>query len=151
MYRKVVLPLDGSAESEGVFALIREELASDGTLIPLHVIRPPKTIVIGGQIVDASALMEVERSKAMGYLRDAGRRMGVEGVGMRCEVVVADSVSEGIVEFAVEEEADLIAMYTHDRKGLARLIKGSIARNVQRKVPMAVEVFTPREVAAVGA
>ena len=147
MHRKVVLPLDGSPESEGVFSLIREDLASDGTLIPLHIIHPPKTMVIGGQIVDSSAQLEVERSKAMGYLRDAARRMGVEGVGMRCEVAVADSVSEGIVEFATKEEADLIAMYTHDRKGLARLIKGSIARDVQRKVPMAVKVFTPREVA----
>ena len=97
-----------------------------------------------------SAQLELERSGAMRYLRDAARRMGAEGIGLRCEVVMAETVSQGIVDFAIWEVADLIAMYTHERKGLARLIKGSIARDVERKVPMEVQVFKPSKV-AVGA
>ena len=65
------------------------------------------------------------------------------------EVVVAESVSEGIVDFARKEEVDLIAMYTHDRKGIARLIKGSIARDVSKRAPIEVKVFKPRELASV--
>jgi hypothetical protein len=36
-------------------------------------------------------------------------------------------------------------MYTHDRKGLAKLIKGSIAEKVQRRAPIEVKVFRPQE------
>jgi len=52
---------------------------------------------------------------------------------------------------AAQEKADLIAMYTHDRKGLARLVKGSIAAKVERGAPTEVRVFKPTELADVGA
>lgn len=65
----------------------------------------------------------------------------------RREVAVAESVSEGIVEFARKEEVDLIAMYTHDR--IARLIKGSIASDVSKRALIEVKVFKPRELASV--
>ena len=57
----------------------------------------------------------------------------------------ADSVAQGIADFAAREEVDLIAMYTHDRKGLAKLIRGSIAEKVQERGLVAVRVFKPKE------
>ena len=49
------------------------------------------------------------------------------------------------MDYARREGVDLIAMYTHDRKGLARLIKGSIANEVKQSAPIEVRVFTPGE------
>ena len=57
----------------------------------------------------------------------------------------ADSVAQGIADFAAREEVDLIAMSTHDRKGLAKLIRGSIAEKVQERSPVDVRVFKPKE------
>ncbi len=51
---------------------------------------------------------------------------------------------------AAREGVDLIAMYTHDRKGLVRLIKGSIAAQVERASSTEVRVFRLREFAEVG-
>ena len=48
----------------------------------------------------------------------------------------------------MREGVDLIGMYTHDRKGLAKLIRGSIAEKVQRRAPIKVQVFRPRELVA---
>ena len=59
-------------------------------------------------------------------------------------------MAEGITSLAAQEGVDLIAMYTHDRKGLARLIKGSIAAKVERGAPAEVRVFRPRALAEVG-
>jgi nucleotide-binding universal stress UspA family protein len=42
-------------------------------------------------------------------------------------------VADGIVDFARREEVDLIAMYTYDRKGLSKLIKGSVAEKVRNR------------------
>ena len=66
----------------------------------------------------------------------------------RCEVAVSGLVAEGIVDFAVREGVDLIGMYTHDRKGLSKLTRGSISKKVQRRAPVEVQVFRPSELVA---
>jgi nucleotide-binding universal stress UspA family protein len=43
-----------------------------------------------------------------------------------------------IVEFAIRLPADLIVMVTHGRRGLARLVEGSIAEKVLRHAPCPV-------------
>ena len=163
MYQKILVPLDGSKESEGVFALVQDELAPGGEMILLQVIRPGRTETFWGYFglemhhvappnyyaVPAGLIEEEERRKAMDYLKGVARRLEGEEFPWRCEVAVAESVSQGIVNFAVGEGVDLIAMYTHDRKGLTRLIKGSIARDVERKASIEVKVFKPRELAGV--
>ena len=150
MYRRILIPLDGSKESEGVVDLIRGELAPDGEVVLLQVISPAKTQVVGGQVLLGSQREEVERSKAETYLRGVLRELDSQGdpTRRRGEVVVAESVCQGIVDFARKEEVDLIAMYTHDRKGIARLIKGSIASDVSKRAPIEVKVFKPRELAS---
>lgn len=150
MYRKVLIPLDGSRESEGVFAAVKGELAPDAEVTLLRVIFPGQTRVLGGHVLPATQIEEAERSEAMSYLRDVARRMEGGSYQCRCEVTLARSVSRGIVDFARHEGVDLIAMYTHDRKGLAGLIQKSIAKDVLRKAPVEVKVFKPRELALVG-
>ena len=56
---------------------------------------------------------------------------------------------EEAYRFARGEEVNLIAMYTHDRKGLAKLMKGSIAEKVQKKAATEVQIFMPSELVAV--
>ena len=63
----------------------------------------------------------------------------------RCEVVVADSVAEGIASFAMREGVDIVAMYTHDRKGIAKLIKKASPRRSKKSGPVEVRVLRPRE------
>ena len=87
----------------------------------------------------------------MSYLRAIIHRLGAWADQFRCEVVVSKSVAEGITGVAAQEKADLIPMYTHDRKGLAGLVKGSIAAKVERGAPTEVRVFKPTELADVGA
>ena len=103
----------------GVFDLIRGELAPDGEVVLLRVVPPAKTQVVGGQVLLGSQREEVERSRAETYLRSVLRELDSEGdpTRRRGEVVVVESVSQGIVDFAGKEEVDLIAMYTHGRKG----------------------------------
>jgi nucleotide-binding universal stress UspA family protein len=66
------------------------------------------------------------------------------------EVAISNSVADEIVNVARREEVDLVAMYTHDRRGLAKIIKGSIAQKVKEISPVEVRAFPPRELEAVG-
>ncbi len=151
MYQKVLVPLDGSSESEKVIGSIQDVLDPQSEVILLKVIPPMSGQRLGQVVFTANEREEAERTKEMGYLRGVVHRFGAQPDRYRCEVVVSKSVAEGIMSLAAQEGIDLIAMYTHDRKGLARLIKGSIAAKVERGSPTEVRVFRPRELAEAGA
>ena len=148
-YQKILVPLDGSVKSaEGVLGVVQGLLDPEGVAVLLHVIPPSGTKMVGSRFKSGSQVEKHERSKAMGYLKYFADRQS-EGPGRwRCEVTVSASVANGIADFARREEVDLIAMYTHGRTGLAKLIKGSIAEKVQGCAVTEVRVVTPREVVA---
>ena len=150
MYQKVLVPLDGSIDSEKVIGSLEDVLDPQGEEILLKVISPMSGQRVGPVMISDNEREGAERTKEMGYLRDVVHRFGVQPDRFRCQVVVSKSVAEGITSLAAQEEVDLIAMYTHDRKGLARLIKGSIAAQVERGSSTEVRVFRPREFAEVG-
>ena len=148
MYRKVLIPLDGTKEAEGVFPLLEGDLAPDAEVVLLHVTLPVRSRVVAGQLIDGHMVMENDRTEALNYCRTFAHNLDTK-VTQRCEAVVAESVADGIIDTAISEQVDLIAMYTHDRKGFAKLLRGSIAANVQKKAPIEVKVYRPRELAAV--
>ena len=85
----------------------------------------------------------------MVHLRGIANKSG-DGAGRwRCEVVVSSSVADGIADIARREEVDLIVMYTHERKGLSKLIKGSIAEKVRKRPATEVRLFRSRELTPV--
>jgi nucleotide-binding universal stress UspA family protein len=147
MYRKVLIPLDGSREAEMVIPKIQPELAEDSEVILLKIIPPLKGETLGQITVTSSEREEAERVKAIDYLREVIQRFEGSPGQWRCEAIVRKSVPEGIASFADQEGVEGIVMYTHDRKGLAKLIKGSIAEKVQRRAPIEVKVFRPQELA----
>ncbi|MFQ5872270.1 MAG: universal stress protein [Dehalococcoidia bacterium] len=149
MYQKVLVPLDKSKESERVLSTVQELLSPNGEVILLHVI---STVFIGvGDTAENIALgsrrRRAERNQALAYLERVVNRVG-EGSGRwRCEVAVSTSAAKGIVDFAVKEQVDLIAMYTHGRKGLAKLFKRSVTQKVQKRASTEVCVVRMSEVA----
>jgi nucleotide-binding universal stress UspA family protein len=147
MNRKVLVPLDKSQEAARVLDRVKEMQVPGTEVVLLQVIPPMTTLVQSEHRILGSEREEAERALAMSHLRSvAAARIGPAD-GWRCAVVVSRSVVQGIVDFAVREEVDFIAMYTHDRKGLAKLIKGSVAEKVLRNVPIEVRVYRPQEFA----
>jgi len=67
-----------------------------------------------------------------------------ERIGVAAETVWRENISpaDGIVETATERGCDLIAMASHGRRGLRRLILGSVASEVLARSP--VPVFVSR-------
>ena len=148
MYQKVLVPLDGSKEAEGVFSKFQGELAPAGEVLLFQVVPRARTLHIeGGLIILASQVEESARFEAMVYLRGVLRDAGGDPERWRCETIVAESVAQGILDVAGATGVDLIAMYTHERKGLARILGGSVAGAVRKRASTEVRVFTPSELA----
>jgi nucleotide-binding universal stress UspA family protein len=99
-----------------------------------------------------SALLEtVEQytTEARAYLAPLAENLRTRGIRVRTEVRHGEPVDE-IVDCARAADADLIAMTTHGRSGLGRLLFGSVAEAVlrQAEIPVFLMRMTEAQVAA---
>jgi nucleotide-binding universal stress UspA family protein len=89
---------------------------------------------------------EHKRQEALDYLRVVAAMPLFEGLSVTTSAR-AGQAPDQIIDAARESEADLIAMTTHGRTGLRRLLFGSVAEAVLRTshVPVFVVRATPVE------
>ncbi len=141
MYQKVLVPLDDSEDSRNVVKALSGLVAEGGEAILLHVIPPERTRSTGGFTVLGTQIEEEGRARAMVHLNRLSSELSEASIKSTCAVVVAKSVAECIEDYASKEGVDLIAMYTSGRTGLAKLLKGSVAADVKRRVSVEVQAF----------
>ena len=150
MYQNVLVPLDRSADSEGILDVIPSLVNNDGSATLLTVIPPGRTRSMGELVILGSQQEEEDRSRALAYLNRVANRLRESSIQASTAIVVNDSVPAAIVAYANRNSVDLISMFTHDRRGLARLVKGSVAREVERRAVMPVRVFRPEDLIGSG-
>jgi nucleotide-binding universal stress UspA family protein len=146
-YRRILVALDGSAVAERVLPhveLLARQFGS--SVLLLRAVTPPERLVAAtaevstGIAVDQEPLLEAEeaeREEAQSYLQRTARRLAAQGLSVTVESPEADAATV-MVGRAREIGADLIAMTTHGRGGLGRLVFGSVADAVLRSAPCPV-------------
>jgi universal stress protein A len=119
-YKKVLLLLDLSAESERVLA-VGKEIAehSSATLVALHVVEFVPVEPMGETLLATPQIEEDLIKRADAKLRDALAKSGLSQ--MRCRVEAGNTKAE-ILRVAAEENADLIVLGSRERHGLAILV-----------------------------
>jgi nucleotide-binding universal stress UspA family protein len=116
--KHVLLALDGSAEAERILEpalAIGTAMNADFTLV--------RAISSSGEGGAA------ERRKAVDYLEGVANRLRAGGAVVRTCVHAGDPAA-ALMEEAAANGADLIALETHGRGGLSRLVLGSVADKV---------------------
>ena len=151
MYQKVLVPLDDSEASRSVLKALSGLVADGGEAILLHVIPPGKTRGTGNFAVMGYQVEEDHRNKALVHLNRVSNELNDASIKATVTVMVSNSVVGCIVNFAEEEGVDLIAMYTHERKGIAKLLKGSVTQDVRAHTSVEVRGFADLELAQIGA
>jgi nucleotide-binding universal stress UspA family protein len=149
MYRRAVVPLDGSREAEAIVPFILSIAGPlDMEVVLVRVLQPiPPEVVEGSRHVVVEDV-EARRADAEEYLAPLAVELADKGVRVRTEVRRGEPAAE-IVACAREVAADLIAMTTHGRSGLGRLLFGSVAEAVLRRaqLPVLMMRVTEAEVA----
>lgn len=139
-WKRIVVPLDGSPVAEAVIPTAGRMARRLGLeMVLLRVVRdePPRVIDSGRQIViDETAR---RRQEAEQYLRSIAARLTASGLRVRTDVRAGDAARE-ILEGARECEADVIAMTTHGRGALGRLLYGSVTGAVLHRAHLPVVV-----------
>lgn len=133
MYRKILIPLDGSALAEIVFPHARElarNFNSEVVLIHIADKEDSKSLRLPQAYVDRMAAT-IKRQIAGDRKRRSVNTQVTRGTKVSGEVAVG-SPAEEILRFADRNEIDLILMATHGRSGISRWVMGSVADRVLR-------------------
>jgi nucleotide-binding universal stress UspA family protein len=140
-HKRVLVALDGSTAGEAVLPLLMEIAGPlDMTVMLVHVLEPITPAAVEGTVILDD--IEGRRREAEEYLAPISAALRSQGVDTSWAIRHGRPADE-ILAAAQEGGADLIAMATHGRTGLGRLLFGSVAEAVLRHA--SVPVFMIRE------
>ena len=138
--RRILVPLDGSRRAERALDHARAMSALGDARVTLLRVAVPR--LVSGVMPPPPVLGQDEPSEeereARAYLDAVAASLGDAVPGVATRTAVSARVDDAIVTAAREARADLIAMTTHGRSGLARVLLGSVATSVVRKSPVPV-------------
>lgn len=147
MYQRILVPTDGSdLAAVAAEAAIAFAQACSSELVALSV-APPEPVLASaeGAIATSSplgvdALLEQAQEHA-GQVAAAAAKAGV-----KCTALTAYGYSpaDEIVAVAEREHCDLIFIASHGRRGLSRLLAGSVTQRVLAYSPVPVMVYRAR-------
>ncbi len=135
MYKKIMVPLDGSALAECVFPHVAA-LAEGGQVKDIVYVRvvEPFHQPTGDFVIDQRQVAKIEaenRLEAETYLKKVVSGQKYAGVKVQSQVLFG-RVAEGLADFAGKNEIDLTVIATHGRSGVSRWVWGSVADRILR-------------------
>ncbi len=147
MFKKVLVPLDGSELSESALTHVTDIIsdchAADVVLIRIK--EPLDPNVIG--TLDAKVAVELDeayRDEAARYLDKVVETLKEKGIAAKTEVLSGNPAEE-IIKYSQKNDIDLIIMSTRGRSGISRLVFGSVAEKVIRNSTVPVLIKPPRQ------
>jgi nucleotide-binding universal stress UspA family protein len=153
--KHLVLPLDGTPLAEQIIEPAAELGQMLGTSITLmQVVQNAPRERFPGEGIDQSPMPKespgpiasgqgMSRIAAEQYLESVADRLRQRGLAVQTCVLVEDSPAEGILKEASKRGTDLIALETHGRRGISRLLLGSVAEKIVRGGTIPVLVHCP--------
>jgi nucleotide-binding universal stress UspA family protein len=128
MLERILVPLDGSQLAEAVLGQVDRLLRfKEARVILFRAVPIPMQAGFEG----APFVFQDEKDEADHYISSMAGELRAQGIRARGLVQVGGAAS-GILEVARQHSVTLIAMATHGRTGLSRLVVGSVTEQVLR-------------------
>jgi nucleotide-binding universal stress UspA family protein len=173
MFKRILVPLDGSEVAEGILPYVSQFARGMGASLVLHTVIDPESIVapegntlreermVAAHMVDNPTMYE----RGIPTVTEATRRsqieidvlegikadldivaMGIAADGIEVSVMVTlGSPVEEIIRIAEEKECDLIAMATRGRNAIERGILGSVTDKIIHSSRLPTLTITPEK------
>jgi nucleotide-binding universal stress UspA family protein len=148
MYQKILIPLDGSELAE--CSLDHAKAIAQGCRVPEVILframeplpvrnLPPLAEARG---VSIRSDIEREQQEAKDYVLKIENKLKAEGIPSQAITVEGEAAHE-ILNYAENNNVDLIIMCTHGRSGLSRFLFGSVAEKVSGHSRVPVLLISP--------
>lgn len=142
MFKHILVPVDGSETSlQAVSKAAELAKAFNSEVTAVYVLDPYPFTGVGADFAYGQAqYLSAATAEANKALEDVTERMKDTGVTVKTLVGEGHAIHEGIVRVGENVGADLIVMGSHGRRGLEKLVLGSVAQRVLQaaKVPVLV-------------
>ena len=133
IFKKILVCLDGSALAEQVIdSALALAQCSQAEIILLRVIQPAN-LLFDMETADQvqESVTALERGEAEAYLNTLMQKLP-QTEGILSARTLLGAPADTIIDFAQEQQVDLITMSSHGRSGISRWIYGSVAEKVLR-------------------
>ncbi len=132
MYKKILVPLDGSKTAENALPLARflaRRLEMPVQLLGVIDLTELARSVSAAENLYLDGLVATETRTSEAYLAEIAKTFAVGAVHW---LVAKGKAADVIIETAAADKTTLIAMATHGRSGLNRFLLGSVAEKILR-------------------
>lgn len=149
MYKHILVPVDGSSTSlQAVSQAVAISSAFGSTVTAIYVIDPYPFTGVGTEFAYSQANY-LSAAKAEAKEAFVAVRAQFEAAGLKAEtrMVEAHATWRGIVETADALQVDLVVMGSHGRRGLEKLVLGSVTQRVLQHASQPVLVVRSQAVA----
>jgi nucleotide-binding universal stress UspA family protein len=132
MFKHILLPVDGSSNSAMAVEKARGlAQAFSSTVTVIYVIDPYAFSGVGADFAYGQAqYLGAATAEANQALGSAKQTLENAGVTVAASVIESHAIYRGILETSSSVGADLIVMGSHGRRGLEKLVLGSVAAQV---------------------
>lgn len=145
MFKKILVPLDGSPMAEAVLPYVRRMAVENGAEVELlNVTMLPMPAYPVDAPLDFDAVIKQQHDSSEQYLTKVMSDLGHDGIKVT-PLITEGPVAEEILNYAESTHADLIAMSTHGRSGISRWLMGSVADKVLHGAKVPVLLIRPEE------
>lgn len=147
MYKRILVPLDGSRRAETVLRHV-EELAHrcEAGVILVRVVDRVAPIGAAESAYAGLRQRELEQAtqEAHAYLMPVQGMLRAKGIDARIAVAYGRPV-DAILQTAAESDVDLIAIASHGRGGLSRVFYGSVAAGLLQRASRPLLLIPSRD------
>jgi nucleotide-binding universal stress UspA family protein len=152
MYRRILVPLDGSPLAERAIPVAERLARSSGAALLLVRVETPDYGAYYWPYVDSNPAMmpldeegaitvaEIQHKQAHAYLASVADRLMVAGIGVETRVI-SGVAGESLLRTIEGDHPDLVVISSHGRTGLSRWMLGSVAHHLVRQSPAPVLVL----------
>lgn len=145
MVERILVPTDGSEQAMRAFRFATETFP-DAELTALYVLDFLETGYRSGRergSQDPDSEFNKRVAEVTAFLDDYVSEGEAAGVSVTTDHTVAyerGQEARGIIDYADDNDVDLIVMGSHGRTGVSRVLLGSVAEKVVRRAPIPVLV-----------
>jgi nucleotide-binding universal stress UspA family protein len=144
MYKKILVPTDGSdLSNQAVDAAIEFARFCGSQMVAISVAEPYPALPAaeGAMMIDPGIESKVLQEMAAQRAQAVAKAAAAAGVPCTCVTALSFNPHEEIIRAAEDEQCDVIFMASHGRRGLSRLLAGSITQKVLSYSSIPVLVF----------
>ncbi len=136
MYKKILVPLDGSTLAECVIPHV-EDIARSCQAPEITFVRvvEPFIPISAGEVTFTQKQIDefnnASEQDARRYLNEVMPRIHLGGVTTQTKIIIGRA-AESLADYATANKFDLIVIATHGRSGFSRWVWGSVADRILR-------------------